>query len=100
MARNHIIELQKLVDGKWVFDWTLHAKVNKASGKEYLQGGAIQSQLQLVFDVRYCAAVGEIRLNTQQYRILYNGAVYKIVDYDDFMERHRTVRLLGVSYRG
>ena len=39
-----------------------------------------------------------IRLATQRYRILYNGAIYKVTDYDDYREQHRTVRLLGVSY--
>ena len=101
MIRNHIITLQKLDEQKkWVDVMTMHAGVNKASGKEYLDGGAVQSQLKMVFDVRYCPVVADLRLNTQRYRILYNGGIYKVVDFDDYMERHRNVRLLGVSYLG
>ena len=101
MRRNHIVELQKLNDrNQWEPVMTMHAGINKASGKEYLDGGAIQSQLKLVFDIRYCKAVAEMRLNTQRYRIQYEGGFYKVVDFDDYMERHRNVRLLGVSYHG
>lgn len=101
MNRNHMITVQKLgEDRQWADVARLHAKVNKSSGKEYLQGGAVQSQLQLVFDLRYCALIDEMRLNTQRYRISYNGGLYKIADFDDYMERHHNVRLLGVSYFG
>ena len=54
----------------------------------------------LNFDVRYCQAIAGLRLNTQRYRIIYNGAPYKVTEYDDYFERHRNVRLTGVSYRG
>ena len=100
MRRNHMIELQRLEMGAWVPLAQLHAGVNKASGKEYLDGGAVQSQLQMIFDVRYSPLIEEIRLATQSYRVIYRGGKFKVVDYDDYMERHRGVRLLGVSYRG
>ncbi len=100
MNRNHIIELQRLEGKQWVSVGKFHAGVNKASGKEHLDGGAVQSQLQMFFDVRCCEQIKDIRLNTQYYRIVYGGGIYKVVDYDDYMERHRNVRLLGVSYRG
>ncbi len=100
MTRNHIIELQKLEKNQWNSIGKFHAGVNKAAGKEELDGGAVQSQLQMVFDVRCCEQIKDIRLNTQYYRIVYDGGIYKVVDYDDYMERHRNVRLRGVSYRG
>ena len=101
MKRNHIITLQKLNEQKkWEDVMTMHAGANKYSGKEYLDGGSVQSQLKLVFDVRYCKIVSAIRLNTQLYRIIYGDGIYKIMDYDDFKEQHKTVHLLGVSYRG
>jgi len=100
MRRNHIVELQKLEGKEWKPVGKLHAGVNKATGKEFVDAGAVQSQLQMVFDVRYCELIKDIRLNTQYYRIKYDGGIFKIVDYDDYMERHRNVRLLGVSYRG
>lgn len=96
----HMIELEYLPPetSKWTPVARLHASVNKSSGKEYLSGGAIQSQGTLVFTTRYSKRLAEIRLATQRYRIRYNGALYKVQDYDDYREQHRTVKLLGVSY--
>ena len=101
MRRTHIIELQMFSAGQgWMPVGRYHSAVNKSGGKEYLQAGAVQSQLQLVFDLRYCEAIAKVRLNTQIYRVIYNGGTYKIADYDDFCEKHRSVKLLGVSYNG
>ena len=101
MRRNHIIALQKMNDlRKWEDVMTMHAGVNRAKGSEALDGGAVQAPMTLNFDVRYCPAVANMRLNTQQYRILYAGGTYKVTEYDDYFERHRSVRLTGVSYRG
>lgn len=77
----------------------LHARVNKGkSDNEYLSAGAIQSKRTLVFEVRYFKALEDIVLNTQSYRVLYNGVPYDIEDYDDYQEEHKTVKLLGVSF--
>ena len=93
-GRNHVIELQKLdAAHRWKPVGRYHAAVNKSSGKEYLSAGAVQSQLQLVFSLRNCSEIAAIR-------IAYNGGIYKVSDYDDYKEQHRTVRLLGVSYVG
>lgn len=101
MNRNHIITLQRQDDTKqWHTVMRMHAAVNKAKGTETLDGGAIQSPLTLNFDVRYCGAVAALRLNTQRYRIVYNGGNYKVTEYDDYFERHRNIRLTGVSYCG
>lgn len=106
MVRNHYITIEKLEkdpetgEKAWSPVYSCHAAVNKASGREYLDAGAVQSQLQMVADVRYCSEIAALRLNTQGYRFLYNGGVYKIADYDDVQELHRSVKLLGVSYGG
>lgn len=101
MRRNHIITLQKLNEQrKWEDVLTLHAGVNRAKGSEALDGGAVQASMVLNFDVRYCSQVAELRLNTQQFRILYAGGTYKVTEFDDYFERHRNVRLTGVSYIG
>ncbi len=98
--KNHLIELQKQgEDRQWVTVATLHADVNTDLSEEKLEGGAVQSRERLVFDVRYGPKVAAIRLNTQLYRVQYNGGTYKIVHYDDYMQKHRKVRLKGVSYR-
>lgn len=106
MRRNHMITLQEKRGGEWVDVMKMHAAVNKAKGTEELDGAAIQSPMTLNFDVRYCAAVAALRLNTQNYRIIYGkdgdgrSAYFKVTEYDDYCERHRNVRLTGVSYRG
>lgn len=83
---------------KWKSIYTLHADINKAKkGDEYLSAGAIQSRQVLTFEVRYFKAIEDISLNTQLYRILYNGHIYDISDYDDYKFKHKSVRLLGVS---
>ena len=83
----------------WTDAFKVHAKINKSkSDDEYLSGGASQGKKNLTFEVRYFADLEDISFNTQLYRIIYRGVPFDIVDYDDFMEHHKTVKLLGVSY--
>lgn len=85
----------------WVnaFDKSIHASVNKAKDdNEYLSAGAIQSKVNLTFEVRYFSKLEDIRFNLQSYRIVYRGIPFNLINYDDFMEQHKTVKLLGVSY--
>lgn len=79
--------------------YNLHARINKGKNdNEYLNAGAVQSRRTLVFEVRYFKALEDIRLNTQLYRVMYNGVPYDIEDYDDYQEEHKSIKLLGVSY--
>lgn len=83
------------------FMGTVHARVNKnvrRTGYETVSAGAIQIKRSLVFEVRYSVKLKEIAHNTQLYRIVYDGETYNIIDYDDFEERHQTVRLSGAFY--
>ena len=92
-----ILKLDELTE-KYSPVFNLHASINKAkSDSEYLNAGAIQGKKTLTFEVRYFDALEDISLNTQSYRILFAGTQYDITDYDDFMLRHKTVKLLGVS---
>ena len=96
------IIIQKITDTEtWenVFDKPIHASINKAKAdNEYLNAGAIQSQKSLLFEVRYFADLEPISFDTQSYRILFQGVPFNIVDYDDYMLKHKTVKILGVSY--
>lgn len=84
---------------KWTDLYKLHASINKGkTDDEYLSAGAIQAKKNLVFEIRYFAGLEDISLDLQSYRIVYQGVPYNIGDYDDFMLRHKTVKLLGVSY--
>lgn len=83
----------------WEDLYKVHASINKAkSDNEYLNAGATQAKRTLVFEVRYFKDLDDISLNTQHYRIVYQGVPYNIGDYDDFMLLHKTVKLMGVSY--
>ena len=95
------ITIQKIneVTEDWEDVFKVHASINKAkSDDEYLNGGAIQGKRNLTFEVRYFAALEDISLNIQSYRILYKGVPYDVKDYDDYKLAHKSVKILGVSY--
>ncbi|TFI13725.1 hypothetical protein E4P35_11020 [Thiopseudomonas sp. 4R-3cl] len=96
------IEKRDEVTEQWVEYMPLvHAGINKnvrRTGYEVLSGGAIQIKRSLIFEVRYSPPVREIAHNTQLYRIIYDGEAYDVIDYDDFEERHQTVKLVGAYY--
>lgn len=94
------IVLQKINEDseEWEDLFSLHARVNKSSGSEYLNAGANQSKSNRVFEVRYFKDLEAIDDDRGSYRILYRGKYYNITDYDDYLEQHKTIKLLGVSY--
>lgn len=80
-------------------DWlSLHASVNKARQTEFSAAGATQSQRTLTFTLRYISVLEVIATNTQHYQVIYRGIPYNIIDYDDYMEMHQTIKLTGVTY--
>lgn len=91
------IEKQDNISEKWESFANCHARVNKTGNKEYVSSGAVRSQNTLTFEIRYSRQLEDIRLNTQIYRLFYRGAYYNIVDYDDYLEKHQTIKLVGVS---
>lgn len=77
----------------------LHAiKINRSGGGEISGAGAEQFHPRLVFDFRWTKALEVVAYSTQDHRLLYRGRPFNIVDYDDYMERHLTVRLTGEAY--
>lgn len=84
----------------WMDVYSLHARVNKSGGSEFLNSGANRSKSNRVFEVRYFPAIEMIDIDRGSYRIIYRGQIYNIEDYDDFQEQHKTVKLLGVSVNG
>lgn len=84
---------------KWEDLYRLHARVNKArDDSESLEAGAIRAKRVLSFEIRYFADLKEISLNTQLYRVIYDGTPYNVTAYDDYLESHKTVKLVGESY--
>lgn len=100
MVYDKPIIIQKINEDseKWEDLYTLHARVNKSNGSEYLNAGANQSKSNLVFEVRYFKDLEAIAFSRGLYRIIYRGQLYNLTDYDDYLEQHKTVKLLGVSY--
>ena len=100
MVYDKPITIQKINEDteKWEDLYTLHARVNKSNGSEYLNAGANQSKSNRVFEIRYFKALEDIDDNRGLYRLVYRGKLYNITDYDDYLEQHKTVKLLGVSY--
>ena len=85
---------------KWSDLLHLHAlQVNRAgSGSEVFTAGREQYRLRLTFDLRWSKQLEAVRWHTQSHRLLYRGQPMNIVDYDDYMEQHLTVRLTGEVY--
>lgn len=95
------ISIQRINESteQWEDVYKVHASINKAkTDNEYLNAGAIQAKKNLTFEIRYFVDLEDISLNLQSYRIVYRGIPYNIEDYDDFMLKHKTVKILGVSY--
>lgn len=95
------IVIQKIDEDteKWSDVYKVHASINKTrDDNEYLRAGAIQAKRKLTFEMRYFAALDDICLNTQSYRVVYQGIPYNIEDFDDYMLQHKTVKISGVSY--
>lgn len=93
-----IIQTQDADTEVWEDALQLHARVNKTRGGQAMQAGADQYTASLTFEVRYVKALEAIAYGPQPYRILYRGHTFKVTDYDDYLEQHRTVKLVGDLY--
>ena len=92
------VQVQDPDTEKWTDTLHPHAEVNKTGGGTTLNAGADQYRSTLTFKVRYSRALEDIANGPQSFRIVYRGRTYKVVDYDDYMERHREVKMVGELY--
>lgn len=92
------IQIQNEETEDWGDLFRLHARVNKTGGGTLLNAGADQFNATLTFEVRYFKELEALRYSPQLYRVQYRGHTFKVTDYDDFMEQHRTVKLVGELY--
>lgn len=92
------IQVQDPNTEAWDDLWKLHARVNKTGGGQGLSAGADQYRATLTFEVRYFKSLDAMRYAPQPYRIIYQRHTFKVVDYDDYMEQHRTIKLVGEAY--
>lgn len=97
--RSITIQKRNELTEDWDDVYKVHASINKAkANSEYLNAGAIQGKINLVFEIRFFKNLEAIGNNMQNYRVVYNGTPYNITDYDDYKLLHKTVKLLCVSY--
>ena len=92
------VQVQDAETEQWTDVLNLHARVNKTGGGQALNAGADQYRASLTFELRYVRALEDIAFNPQPFRVIYRGRAFKVVDYDDYMEQHRTVKLVGELY--
>lgn len=92
------IQVQDPDTEQWADKLKLHAYVNKASGGSAFNAGRDQYRASLTFQVRYCKALEDLAFSPQPFRIVYRGRTFKVTDYDDYLERHATVKLVGELY--
>lgn len=92
------IQVQDPVTEEWADKLHLHASVNKTGGGTNFEAGTDQHNTSLTFKLRYVKPLEDLAYNTQPYRIVYRGRTFKVVDYDDYMEQHRDVKLVGEYY--
>lgn len=92
------IQVQDPHTEEWTDRLKLHATVNKTGGGSRFNAGTDQHSASLTFTLRYVKAIEDLAYNPQPYRILYRGRTFKVVDYDDFMEQHREIKLVGEYY--
>lgn len=92
------IQIQDPDTEEWTDVLKLHATVNKTGGGSNFNAGTDQHNASLTFKLRYVRKLEDIAYNTQPYRIIYRGRAFKVVDYDDYMEQHREIKLVGEYY--
>lgn len=92
------IQVQDPATEQWSDKLHLHAHVNKTGGGQEFNAGADQYRASLTFTVRYVKELEALAYSPQPFRILYRGRTFKVADYDDYMERHLTIKLVGEFY--
>lgn len=95
------ITVQRMRDDEgWEDAFEAHARVNKTQGRQAVEAGAMRSYQGLTFRIRWRPECRDIPPQMQRYRVVYDGRTYSVEDTDDYMERHRTFDIEGVSYGG
>lgn len=92
------LQVQNAETEKWTDCLSLHARVNKASGDQSWNADADQYQARLKFSFRWMKQLEALAYGVQPYRLIYRGHKFKVTDYDDYMEQHRTITLVGEQY--
>lgn len=94
------IQVQDPETEEWVDKLHPHANVNKTGGGTAFNAGTDQYRASLTFKLRYVKALEDLQYSPQPYRVIYRGHTFKVVDYDDYQEQHREIKLVGEFYGG
>lgn len=94
------VTLQRQVagTGAWENVQSLHAEVNKSISQQYYSPENERVRQRLVFKIRYNPTLESVRNALQDYRMVYRGQHYELVDYDDYKEHRRGIKLTGELY--
>lgn len=94
------VTLQRQVagTGAWEDVQSLHAEVNKSISQQNYSPENERVRQRLVFKIRYNPALESVRNALQDYRMVYRGQHYELVDYDDYKEHRRGIKLTGELY--
>jgi len=97
------LQMQNEETELWEDALYLHANVNKtlnrSGGVTSVGADAEQFHDVLNFRFRYCKALEEhTRYSPQLCRLVYREHTYQIVDYDDYQEQHKEIKLVGQLY--
>lgn len=92
------VQVQDPDTEEWTDALHLHAEVNKTGGGTAYNAGADQYRVTRTFKVRYVRRLEDIANGVQPFRVVYRGHTYKVTDYDDYMEQHRDVKIVGELY--
>ena len=92
------VQVQDFETEQWTDALKLHAKVNKSTGSRANTAGTYTYKAKLRFSVRYTKSLEDIAYSPQPYRIVYRERVFKVTDYDDYMEEHREINIVGEFY--
>ena len=72
---------------------TVHAQINSPSRRDNELAAAENEEIDIIFTVRYSRLYGDILKRKQDFRVQYDGVVYRIKYADDYKYRHETIRL-------
>lgn len=94
---NKKIKVQKLnADTEaWEDYYSPHAKINKATGKEYYNASTDISASTFNFSIRYCQKLDDIQYNTTSYRILYKNRIFDIKNVDNKNQKDHELVIVG-----
>lgn len=94
------VTLQRQVagTGAWEDVQSLHAEVNKNISQQNYSPENERVRQRLVFKIRYNPTLESVRNALQDYRMVYRGQHYELVDYDDYKEHRRGIKLTGELY--